>query len=127
MAEKEGVQLCLECHHKTYTQTVEGALEVLRAVNSPAFRMYWQPNQFRTPEENLDYLEQVKDYITHIHVFQWKGKERFPLETGLEEWKTYLRELTGEHTLLLEFMPDDALCSLNREAAALRKLTEAIL
>lgn len=127
VAEKEEVQLCLECHHKTYTETVEGALEVLRAVNSPAFRMYWQPNQFRTPEENFDYLEQVKDYITHIHVFQWKGKERFPLETGLEEWKTYLRELTGEHTLLLEFMPDDDLCSLNREAAALHKLTEAIL
>ena len=122
LAEREGVTLCLECHRKTYTETAEGALALMQAVNSPAFRMYWQPNQFRTPEENLSYLRQLCPYITHIHVFQWKEKDRFPLETGLLEWKTYLREVNGDHTLLLEFMPDDEISSLNREAAALHKL-----
>ena len=123
LAEREGVTLCLECHCGTYTETAERALELMQAVDSPAFRMYWQPNQFRTPEDNLSYLRLLRPYITHIHVFQWKKDDRFPLEAGMEEWTAYLQELSGEHILLLEFMPDDDIRSLGREAATLRKLT----
>ena len=122
IAEREGVTLCLECHRNSYTETKEGALDVMQAVDSPAFRMYWQPNQWRTIEENVEYARLLKDYITHIHVFQWKEKLRFPLREGLSEWKTYLKELPGEHMLLLEFMPDDDVASLPEEARALRQL-----
>ena len=122
MAEAAGVVLSMECHIKSFTETAAGALELMQAVASPAFRMYWQPNQFRTVEENRQYARALRDYITHIHVFQWKGKARFPLADGVEEWKCYLSELTGSHTLLLEFMPDDDLRSLPMEAAALREL-----
>lgn len=123
MAEKAGLKLCMECHIKSYTETEAGALELMKAVNSPTFRMYWQPNQFRSAEENVQYARALRDYITHIHVFQWKGKERFPLATGIEEWNTYLSTLPGEHTLLLEFMPNDKIESLQAEADALRVLT----
>ena len=122
MAEAAGVVLCMECHIKSFTETAAGALELMQAVASPAFRMYWQPNQFRSVEENRQYAAALRDDITHIHVFQWKGKERYPLADGVEEWKCYLSELTGSHTLLLEFMPDDDLRSLPMEAAALREL-----
>ena len=123
MAETAGVVLCMECHIKSFTETAAGALELMKAVDSPAFRMYWQPNQFRTVEENRQYARALRDYITHIHVFQWKGKARFPLGDGVEEWKSYLAELPGDHALLLEFMPDDHIQSLPVEAAALRELT----
>lgn len=123
VAEREGVVLCLECHQGTYTETAEGALELMQAVDSAAFRMYWQPNQFRTPEENVAYLRKLRPYITNLHVFQWKGGARFPLDAGMEEWTAYLRELPGGHHLLLEFMPDDDIHSLGRETATLRKLT----
>jgi len=122
IAEKEGVTLCLECHRNSYTETKEGALDVMRAVDSPAFKMYWQPNQWRTIEENVGYARLLKDYITHIHVFQWKEKKRFPLREGIQEWRRYLAELPGEHMLLLEFMPDDDVASLPEEARALREL-----
>lgn len=122
LAEREQVILCMECHIKTFTQTKEGALELMQAVNSPAFRMYWQPNQFREIEENLAYARLLRDHIVHIHVFQWKGKSRFPLSDGMEEWKCYLKEISGEHDLLLEFMPDDDVRSLPAEATTLRKL-----
>lgn len=124
MAEEAGVTLCLECHRKTYTETAQTALELLQAVNSSAFRMYWQPNQKRTIPENVENARALKDYVNHIHVFQWKGKERFPLAEGMEEWKTYLAQFAGQHHLLLEFMPDDTVASLNTEAAALRTLAE---
>ena len=123
MAEDAGVILCMECHIKSFTETVAGALELMEAVNSPAFRMYWQPNQFRSIEENRHYARTLQEYTTHIHVFQWKGKERFSLSDGIAEWKTYLSEFSGGHALLLEFMPDDDIDSLPREAEALRQLT----
>lgn len=122
LAEKEKVILCLECHNGTYTQTKEGALELMQYVNSPAFRMYWQPNQFRSIEENISYIQLLKDYITYIHVFQWKGNDRFPLSDGIEEWQGYLAKLDADPTLLLEFMPDDRIETLHREADVLKKI-----
>ncbi|MBQ8358413.1 MAG: sugar phosphate isomerase/epimerase [Oscillospiraceae bacterium] len=122
MAEEQGVTLCMECHIRTFTETKESALELLAAVNSPAFRMYWQPNQFRSIEENVEYAKALKDYIDHIHVFQWKGTDRFPLAEGVNEWKSYLKEIPGEHMLLLEFMPDNKVESLPAEAQALYAL-----
>lgn len=122
LAEKENVILCLECHNYTYTQTKEGALELMQYVNSSAFRMYWQPNQFRTIAENMEYAQLLKDYIIHIHVFQWKGNDRFPLSDGIEEWRGYLGKIGSKHTLLLEFMPDDQIETLPREADTLKQI-----
>lgn len=124
MAEEAGVTLCLECHMKTYTETAETALELVQAVDSPAFRMYWQPNQRRSMEENIESAKLLKDYVNHIHVFQWKMKERFPLAEGIEEWKMYLSQFTGDRHLLLEFMPNNTLAELPAEAASLRKILE---
>ena len=122
LAEQAGVKLCLECHMKTYTETAEAALELLQAVDSPAFEMYWQPNQTRTVEENLENAWLMKDYVNHTHVFQWKFKERFSLAEGVQEWKDYLKTFSGDRVLLLEFMPDDKLESLKAEAAILLQI-----
>ncbi len=126
IAEEEGVILCAECHNWTLTDTKESALELLRAAGSPAFRMYWQPNQFRSIEENLRYLSAVKEYVTCVHVFYWEGEKHFPLAGGIPVWKQYLKELGGRHTLLLEFMPDDRIESLPAEAEALREIAAAV-
>lgn len=123
-AEKSGVKLCMECHGGTYTETMDGALELMQAVNSSSFRMYWQPNQYRTEEENLRYAEALADRTEHIHVFNWLGKTRLPLKDAIDIWKKYLGKFQGEKTLLLEFMPDDDILSLPGEADALRKITE---
>ena len=123
IAQRSGVTLCMECHIKSFTETADGALELMLAVNSPYFQMYWQPNQFRTMEENTQYAQALQPYITHIHVFQWKERNRYPLVTGIDEWQTYLSAIGGDHTLLLEFMPDDDIRSLTAEAEALKSLT----
>ena len=120
IAEGEGVTLCMECHGYTYTDTKESALALMQAVDSPHFRMYWQPCQ--TPAENEAYAALLAPYTEHLHVFNWVGMERFPLAQGLDHWRRYLQVLGGSHTLLLEFMPDDDLTTLDREAAALKEL-----
>lgn len=122
VAERNGVKLCMECHNGTFTNTKESALELMHAVNSDCFRMYWQPNQFRTEEENLRYAETLADYTEHIHVFNWNGDKRFPLKSGIDIWKKYLKKFSGQKILLLEFMPDDNIDSLPTETEVLRKI-----
>ena len=122
MAEDAGVILCMECHKNTYVDTKDSALELMKAVNSPAFRMYWQANEDRTVEENVAYARLLKDYTYHIHVFQMRGRERFPLAAGIDDWKTYLGEFSKDCCVLLEFMYDGRVESLSGEADALRAI-----
>lgn len=122
LAEQHNMILCLECHRRSYTETKEGALELMQQINSANFRMYWQPNPDISLEDNLDYISALNPYITHIHVFHWTEDQRLPLQDGTAVWKKYLSALTGDHHLLLEFMPDDRIESLASEAHALQQM-----
>ena len=97
-------------------------MALMQAVDSPAFRMYWQPNQWRTEEENLAYITLLKPYIDQVHAFNWAGGEKYPLAQGQKQWQKYLELLPQNSALLLEFMPDDRIESLKTEAEALRKI-----
>lgn len=122
IAEEYGVTLCMECHSKTFTDRLDGALELMETVASPNFRMYWQPDQFRPLEENLKYAEGIAKYTRTIHVFNWHGKEKRPLAEAIEAWRQYLSRFDGSQTLLLEFMPDGRPEALPEEANALRRI-----
>ena len=122
IAEAHGVKLCMECHVNTFTDIKESALWLMESVGSPSFRMYWQPNQFVSAEENLAYARLLAPYTEHIHVFHWLGKEKFPLREGIGIWRQYLSCFSGERTLLLEFMPDGKIESLPGEADTLAKI-----
>ena len=124
MARDRGMTLCMECHNDTMTDRKEPALALMEAVDSPAFRMYWQPNQNRTEEENLAYARLLAPYTTHLHVFNWKGPDKYPLAGAVALWRQYRAAFAGDHKLLLEFMPDDRVESLPTETAALRQIEE---
>lgn len=123
LAEGEGVKLCMECHMNTFTDTPESARELMEAVSSPAFRMYWQPNQYRSVEENIRSAKTLSSWVENIHVFNWEGDKRLPLEGAKDIWKRYL-ECFEKGTLLLEFMPDNRLDTLPVEAESLMKILE---
>ena len=122
IAQEEGVTVCLECHHNTYTEELPGALELMEAVQSDHFRMYWQPNQYKTQEINLEYARRIAPYVTQLHVFHWEGDAHYPLALGMNKWLEYLPVFTGDHHLLLEFMPDGRPESLAGEVHSLRAL-----
>lgn len=123
IAKKEGVTLCMECHAGTYTDTPESALELMREVDSNNFKMYWQPDQYKSLEENLISARLLSPYVENVHVFNWDKDTRLPLEGARDTWKCYLEHFSGG-TLLLEFMPDGRLDSLEREAEALYRIAE---
>lgn len=122
IAETENVTLCMECHNNTYTNRKESALELMRVVNSTNFKMYWQPNQFKIERENVQYAEMLSPYTENIHVFNWKGKEKYPLADARDTWKRYLSFFENNKNLLLEFMPDGRLETLKAEAESLKGL-----
>jgi len=124
MAARENVILCMECHGNTYTDTKESAYELMQTVNSAHFRMYWQPDPSRSTEENIAYAKLLCPYTEHLHVFHWKNREKYPLQDAAAIWKEYLACFGGDRVLLLEFMPDDQVETLRREAASLKEIAK---
>lgn len=120
IARENGVTLCMECHMETFTERTEDALWLMQKVDSPHFRMYWQPNQFRTEAENVASAQNLAPYTNMIHVFNWEGREKYPLMDAVQTWRRYLSCFDGSQGLLLEFMPDGKLTTLERETEALR-------
>lgn len=124
IAEGNGVVLCMECHKDTFTEDPYDAVSLMKELNSPNFRMYWQPFQWINESENLKIAEMISPYTINLHVFNWKGSIRLPLDNAIESWRTYLCKFPAPRTLLLEFMPDDKLETLKTEADALREIVK---
>lgn len=127
MASEHGVTVCLECHNNTLTQDYHGALALMQAVDHPAFRMYWQPNELRDHAYNLEAARALAPYVECIHVFHWDDKHHYPLIEGRNDWIAYLKIFYERYPekkfpLLLEFMPDNQVQSLPVEANSLRSI-----
>ena len=131
MAAKAGITVCLECHNRTLTEEYRSALCFLQAVDHPALRMYWQPNEHRSHAYNLESARALAPYTECIHVFHWDAQGHYPLSKGIWEWKAYLaifceRLPTKALPLLLEFMPDNKVESLPAEAETLKRLIDVM-
>ena len=126
LAESEGVTLCMECHNGTFADTADSSIELMQAVNSPNFRMYWQHDVHLSDEVSIDIAKKLSPYTVNIHVFYWKNLKPHPLSEGAEIWKRYLAEFSGEKNLLLEFMPDGKFETLFPQAKALKDIADSI-
>lgn len=122
IAAKHGVTLCMECHKKTFTQNIDDAVWLMKEIDSPNFRMYWQPFQWDTAEKNIENARAIAPFAEHLHVFNWCNEKKFPLEGAVETWRAYLAQFSKPRTLLLEFMPKGSVAELNTEANSLKKI-----
>ena len=127
-AAEHGIEVGLEFHRGTLTDTVDSTLQLLEDVAHPNLTTYWQPNVGLDAEEALKTLRAVRSYVSTIHVFSWWPRtERLPLSERSELWRGVFAELAEsgrDHDVLLEFVPDDAPEVLAREAATLRQLID---
>lgn len=121
-AKNSGMLLCMECHKGTFTQNPDDAIWLMESVNSPHFRMYWQPFQWQNADGNTINARKIAPYAEHIHVFHWRGNEKLPLTEAVKDWQSYLEQFSTPRTLLLEFMPNGTLEELAHEADALRSI-----
>ncbi|WP_409055700.1 sugar phosphate isomerase/epimerase family protein [Streptomyces sp. SYP-A7185] len=120
-----GLELGLEFHAKTLTDTVASTLRLLEEVGAPQLRTYWQPPQDAPDEAALAGLAALGDRVCAVHVFSWwPGNHRLPLAARTDLWTAVFDHLDARHLhpdALLEFVPGNDPALLAREADTLHR------
>lgn len=125
LAEKVGVSIHFEYHGNSLTDTPESAAQLMRDIDHSNIHLYWQPAVGERIANRIASIQQVRPWLTHVHVFQWTNKDRLPLEAGIEEWDQYLHELkklNESRYLLLEFIKSDNSAQFLQDADTLKNL-----
>lgn len=127
LAEEEGIVVSYEFHGNTLTDTTESAVALLKAVDHPNMRSYWQPPSQGTVEDALASLQAVQPWLTNLHVHHFPTvdgeRQRLALSEGEERWDAYLQEAASaedDRFALIEFVCDDTSEQFLRDANALR-------
>jgi 3-dehydroshikimate dehydratase len=114
------LEMALEFHGGTLTETAESAVELLEA--APGARTYWQPPQGAPDDVALAGLRAVKPWLAALHVFSWWPRDqRLPLAARAALWRAALAQ-AGDVDALLEFVPGDDPEAVVRDARTLGKL-----
>lgn len=128
-----GLEVALEYHGNSLTDTRDSALWLLEAVNEPNFKTYWQPPIGQEDGLCLGDLDELKPYLSHLHVFQWVLQEgqliRRPLEEGLERWGAFFGKAVaqgGDRYALMEFVRDDDPAQFYEDSATLKGLLSSL-
>lgn len=123
---------CTECHNNTLTDDYNANLRLLEDVDMPNFAAFWQPNQYKSHEYNIESARALAPFVKAVHVFAWEGNEKYPLAHHRDRWVDYLRAF-AEHcddkafvSLMLEFMHDNDPASLEGAAGTLREILELV-
>lgn len=131
LAKASGIQLALECHPHTLTDTYMSARQLLDEVGHPNCKMIWQPHNGIDFEQSLEGLHALLPELYGVHVFQKgaKAAERCRLQTGEDCWPNYL-ELAGDCDYVshasLEFVREDDPQQFLEDASCLREWIEMI-
>ena len=126
IAQKHNVILCMECHNGSLTDTAASAVELMKRVNSPHFKMYWQTNIKGDEALGLTEAKLLAPYTVNIHVFYWVDNVQQSLANGITSWKRYLNEFDGKKSLLIEFVPGGKIETLKGEANALKTIVKGL-
>ncbi|MEM7624219.1 MAG: TIM barrel protein [Planctomycetota bacterium] len=129
LAADAGLTVACEWHGKTLTDRTESAVGLLREVDHPAFKTYWQPHQRIVTDDALADLDAALPWVVGLHVFQWHAEtvERQALTAGGSCWPRYLKKARSAGGkadpmyALLEFVRDDDPANLPADAATLRR------
>ncbi|MFC4025608.1 sugar phosphate isomerase/epimerase family protein [Oceanobacillus longus] len=114
LSKERDIQINLEYHGRTLTDTVQSATRLMKEINHENISLYWQPALFETVEERKNSINQIKPWLTHVHVFHWKiidgSRIVYSFSEGTNDWKGYLAELEkddGVRYLMIEFVKGD--------------------
>ncbi len=126
VAGERGVELSLEFHPDTLTDSVDSTLELLERVGDDRLRTYWQPRLDEPVEPAVAGLRRLLPVLSGVLVFSWwPGAHRLRLAERLDLWSAVIDWLLADSAptdLLLEFVPDDDPERIAAEAAVLRGL-----
>ena len=121
VAASAGVEIAVEYHANTVTDTLSSALALFAEV--PALRPYWQPPIGVSSADARAAVAALLPRLVTAHVFSWGPTgERLPLAAGAYLWRPILASLAaspGDRYALLEFVRDDSPAAFAEDAATL--------
>jgi len=112
LAADESVEVALEFHAGTLTDTCESAMALLRQAGHTNLKSYWQPPRGRSLRQNLCDIEALRPHLGDVHVFHWSHDppRRHALADGQADWMQYLRAIDADSLrrfAMIEFVKDD--------------------
>lgn len=126
IAADHGLQLALEYHGGTLTDSPSSTLSLLDDIGRENVSTYWQPPVGMSDGDALADLHMVLERVSALHVFSWWPRhERHPLSSRADLWRrvfALFRSVGRPVDALLEFVPDDDPTVLHREAVTLGAL-----
>ena len=114
LAKDAGLTISFEYHPGTLTDRPESAKQLIEEIGAGNVSLYWQPDQNKDIDFNVEAIKKVIPYVSNIHVFAWDARSgscvRYPLSDFNENWRRYLEVINDgrEHSLLMEFVKDDS-------------------
>jgi hypothetical protein len=124
LAKAAGIELAVEFHPNTLTDTLSSTLALLADVGA-GLATYWQPPVGESDTDALAGLRAVLAHVVTVHVFSWwPARERLALSARAELWRAVCDRLVAGSTrdvmpMLLEFVPDDDPAAVLRDASTL--------
>lgn len=122
------VQIGLEKHGGTLTDTTESTARLMRELAGTGIKFYWQPGVGAELKQLLPELEMMLPVLGNFHVFQWKMAEklqRLALADGVNDWNMLFNtagKTSGTHWALIEFVAGDSPQQFLEDAAILNRL-----
>ncbi|MBN1864362.1 MAG: sugar phosphate isomerase/epimerase [Victivallales bacterium] len=127
-AAERGLEVALEYHSGTLTDTNESAKSLLKEIAHPNLLSYWQTPSHMDFGQRMDSLLSILPKLANIHVFHWSLNnsviERYPLAEGENDWIRYLQALPKEARIrhaLLEYFKDDDIEQFKKDAETLKR------
>lgn len=121
LAAAAGVEVAVEYHANTLTDTLPSALDLFR--EAPELKPYWQPPIGSSLQDALAALPALEPVAAHV--FSWDDTGgRLPLAERAELWEPVLARLAalpGTRYALLEFVRDDDPRTFAEDAVVLRE------
>jgi 3-dehydroshikimate dehydratase len=128
-AAEADIQIGLEYHYNTLTDSLESTLNLLKAVDHPNLTTYWQPWFDRDRQAILDEIPQLLPYLSNLHVYSWEstdtGWNRLALSDKSDFWTEALSradQAPGDRWAILEFVRDDKPEQFLHDATTLREM-----
>lgn len=126
IAEEENVLICAECHSGNLTHDEKSSIAFMEALNTPHFRMYWQPCELLNMEENVAFIQGVLPYVTNVHVYHYTNKAHHPLAEGQTQWAAYIKALGTDRLFIIEHLPEHDPALLPQQAATLKAILQTL-
>lgn len=124
LAAGQKIQVALEFHENTLTDTLSSALQLLQESDTRT-GIYWQPRPEWTERERIESLTALLPRLANLHIFAWTAeKARLPLGDQADCWRDYfkLAASSGNRWASLEFVQDDSPEAFVRDAQELLRL-----